>query len=93
MLPVSGTGDYRGVRPAAMGAHPAAIVLVPGPAFPFFGGGQPWHKEVPRIGVKSELKPLAYTTDTPPPDPSRICDLHHSSRQCWTVNPLSEAGD
>ena len=26
------------------------------------------------------------------PDPSCVCDLHHSSRQCWILNPLSEAG-
>ena len=26
-------------------------------------------------------------------DPSRICDLHHSSQQCWILNPLSEARD
>ena len=27
------------------------------------------------------------------PDPSRICDLHHSSRQSQILNPLSEARD
>ena len=27
------------------------------------------------------------------PDPSRVCSLHHSSRQCQTLNPLSEARD
>ena len=26
-------------------------------------------------------------------DPSLVCDLHHSSRQCWILNPLSEARD
>ena len=26
-------------------------------------------------------------------DPSCICDLHHSSQQCWILNPLSEARD
>ena len=26
-------------------------------------------------------------------DPSRICDLHHSSRQCKNLNPLSEVRD
>ena len=25
--------------------------------------------------------------------PRRICDLHHSSRQCWILNPLSKARD
>ena len=27
------------------------------------------------------------------PDLSRACDLHHSSWQCWILNPLSEAKD
>ena len=35
----------------------------------------------------------AYTTATTMPDPSRVCDLHHTSRQCWILNPLSEARD
>ena len=26
-------------------------------------------------------------------DPSHICDLHHSSRQRWVLNPLSAARD
>ncbi len=29
----------------------------------------------------------------PTPDPSRVCDLHHGSRQRWILNPLSEARD
>ena len=28
-----------------------------------------------------------------PQDPSRVCDLHHSSRQCWILNSLSETRD
>ena len=47
--------------------------------------------EVPRLGVQSELQLLIYTTATS--GPSRICDLHHSSRQRWILNPLSEAWD
>ena len=27
------------------------------------------------------------------PDPSRVCELHHSSWQHWILNPLSEARD
>ena len=46
---------------------------------------------VPRLGVKSELQLPAYTTDMR--DPSRVCNLHHSSRQRWILNPLSEARD
>ena len=40
-----------------------------------------WHTEVPRLGVKSELQLLAYTTATTMWDPSQVCDLHHSSTQ------------
>ena len=47
--------------------------------------------EVPRLGLKSGLQLLAYTTATATPDPSRICDLHHSSRQHLILNPLSKA--
>ena len=51
--------------------------------------------EVPRLGVESKLQPMVYTTATATatPDLSRICDLHHSSRQCWILNPLSKARD
>ena len=51
------------------------------------------HMEVPRLGVYSELQMLAYTTATATSDPSHICDLHHSSWQCWILNPLSKAKD
>ena len=49
--------------------------------------------EVPGLGGESELHLLAYTTATALPDPGRNCDLHHSSRQRWILNPLSEARD
>ena len=52
-----------------------------------------WHVEIPRLGVKSVLQLPAYTTATAMRDPSRICDLHHSSRQHWILNPLSKARD
>ena len=45
--------------------------------------------EVPRLGVESELQPLAYATATR--DPRCICDLYHSSWQRQILNPLSEA--
>ena len=44
--------------------------------FLFFGvflGPYPWHMDVPRLGVKSELQ-LPATTATAIPDLSRICD-------------------
>ena len=46
-----------------------------------------------RLGVESELQFPAYPTATATPDPSCICDQHHSSWQCWILNPLSEARD
>ena len=49
--------------------------------------------EVPRLGVKSKLRLLAYSTATATPDLSRIRDLHHRSRQRRILHPLSEAGD
>ena len=49
--------------------------------------------DVPRLGVELELHLLAYTTARAVPDPSHVCDLHHSSRQHWILNPLSEAKD
>ena len=51
------------------------------------------HMEVPRLGVQLELQLLAYTTATAMPDPSRLCDLHHSSQQHWIPDPLREARD
>ena len=56
-----------------------------------FLGPHTWHMEVPRLGVELELYPLAYTTSTAMPDPSLVCNLHHSSQQRWILNPLSEA--
>ena len=47
--------------------------------------------EVPRLGVELELQLLAYAIATAMWDPSRICDPHHSSRQCRILNPLSGA--
>ena len=49
------------------------------------------HMEIPRPEVKLEQQLSAYTTATR--DPSRVCNLHHSSWQHWTLNPLSEARD
>ena len=49
--------------------------------------------EVPSLGVKLELQPLAYTTITATWALSHICNLHHSTQQHWILNPLSEARD
>ena len=63
--------------------------------FFFFLGLHLWHMKVLKLGVKSELQLLAYATTTAiaMPDPSCICDLHHSSLQHQILNPLSKAGD
>ena len=60
----------------------------------FLGPLQP-PMEVPRRGVESQLQLPAYATAaaTATPDLSCVCDLHHSSRQRWILNPLSEARD
>ena len=49
--------------------------------------------EVSRLGIKSELQLPTYTAATATWDLSRVCDLHHSSRQRQIVNPLSRARD
>src|SRR5512136_2400744 len=61
--------------------------------FCYFFGPLLRHMEVPRLGVESELKPLAYARATATQDLSRVCNLHHSSRQRRIVNPLSKARD
>ena len=52
-----------------------------------------WHMEISRPGVKSELQLPVHTTATATRDPSRVCNLHHSSQQYWILNPLSKARD
>ena len=58
-----------------------------------FLGPHPQHIVIPRLGVKSEWQLPAYTTDTAMPDPSLICNLHHSSWQHQIRYQLSEARD
>ena len=55
--------------------------------FIFFLGLHPWHMEVPRLGLQSELQLPAYTAAT------ASLDLSHSSWQHQILNPLSEARD
>ena len=61
--------------------------------FFFFFGPHLQHTEVPRLGGDVELQLPVYTTATAMPDSSCLFDLHHSSRQQWILNPLSEARD
>ena len=61
--------------------------------FFFFLGRHPLHMHIPRLGVESELQPLADTTAMATPDLRHVCDLHHSSQQPQILNPVSEARD
>ena len=49
--------------------------------------------EVPRQGVKSELRLLAYTAATAMWDLGHLCDLLCSAWLCRILNPLREARD
>ena len=51
------------------------------------------HKEIPRLGVKSELQLPAFATATATPDLSCIFDIHHRSQQHPILNPLTEPRD
>ena len=53
-------------------------------------GPHPRHVEVLRLGVKLQLKLLAYTAR---PDLSQVCNLHGSVLQYRILNPLSKARD
>ena len=59
----------------------------------FFLGPHPRHMEIPRLGIESELQLLAYPTATATQDPSRVCNLPHSSRQRQILSPLNKARD
>ena len=50
--------------------------------FIYFLGLHPWHMEVPRLGVDSELQLPICITATATWDLSCICDIYHSSQQC-----------
>ena len=62
--------------------------------FSCFLGPHLRHMEVPRLGVRSELHlPATDATGTAMRDTSHVCNLHHSSQQPRSLNPLSEARD
>ena len=48
-------------------------------------------REVPGLGVESELPLLVHPTATATRALRHIWDLHHSLRQCWILNLLNEA--
>ena len=82
--------------PASNSTCPVAPVLQQmgsTPPFFFFLGPHSRHMEVPRLGVQMELQLLAYTTATATQNLSCVCDLHHSSQQCWILNHLGKARD
>ena len=83
-------------EPPFISVHPVLLVgswHIPSPImmlimlylFICFLGPHPWHMEVPRPQVESELQLPAYTTATATRDPSHIYDLHYSS--CNTGSP------
>ena len=75
-----------------MGAKRACILsIIYLSIYFFFLGLHLRHMEVPRPGAILELQLLAYTTAMQ--DPGCVCNLHHSSPQLWTLNPLNEARD
>ena len=49
--------------------------------------------EVPRLGGELELQLPACITATATWDLRGVSDLHHSSWQCWILNPFSKARD
>ena len=59
----------------------------------FFLGLHLLHMDVPRLGVKSELKELSYAPVTAILDQRCICDLHHSYWQHQILNSPSKARD
>ena len=59
--------------------------------FFLFLGVHLWQMEVSQLGVESKLQLLAYTTAIATWDPNCVFNLHHSSRQHWIPDPLSEA--
>ena len=65
------------------------LTSIPSPPPPCSLGLHMQHMEFPRQGLELQLP--AYTAAIATWDPSRICDLHHSSWQHRILNPLSEA--
>ena len=84
--------------PLTLGFQGSTVHLGPSVSVSFFTfifclfRATPTAQRAPRLGVESELQLLAYATATARPDPTHSCDLHHSSRQCQSLNPLSKAG-
>ena len=69
------------------------IILFYFALFSSFLGPHLWYMKVPSLTPELELQLLIYTTATAMPDPSCVCDLHHSSWQHKIINSLSKARD
>ena len=72
------------------GAHEeyffVVVVFCPFRAAPAtYGGSQA------RVLIRAVAAGLHHSQTTP--DPSHVCNLHHSSRQLWIFNPLGKARD
>ena len=52
-----------------------------------------WNRDVPRLGVESEVYLPKHKTKGGRPGASHICEPHHSSWPRQTLNPLSEGRD
>jgi len=76
-------------EPWSLNVHSLSLSL----SFLFFLGLYSQHMEVSRLQVQLELQLPAYGTATATQDLSHICNLHHSSRQCQILNPLTKAKD
>ena len=61
--------------------------------FIYFFRVVPWHMDVPRLGGRIRAAAASLGTASAMPDLSHVCDLHHSSWQCQTPDPLNEARD
>ena len=57
-----------------------------------FLGPLPWHMEVPRLEVKSELQPLSHAIATGTPDLSHVCDLHQSHGNAGSLTTRMRPG-
>ena len=58
----------------------------------FFLGPHPWHMEVCRLEVESELQLPAYTSATAMRDLSCLCILHCGSQQCQSLTHWASPG-
>ena len=78
-----GTWECMSVFTAHTRLHRVSLLFV-------FWGSHLWHMDVSRLGVELELQFLA--TATAMPDPSHICDLHHSHSSAGSLTHWERSG-